>query len=77
MKTLIHELAHALLHSDEFSRSKEVAEVEVESVAYIICDALGLDTGDYSAPDPIPRGGHLGTGLVPHLRNEPNEGSIR
>ncbi len=29
-------------------RSKEVAEVEVESVAYIVCDAIGLDSGDYS-----------------------------
>ncbi len=29
-------------------KSREVAEVEVESVAYIVCDALGLDTGDYS-----------------------------
>jgi hypothetical protein len=27
-----------------------VAEVEVESVAYIVCDALGLETGDYSFP---------------------------
>jgi hypothetical protein len=26
----------------------EVAEVEVESVAYIVCDAIGLDSGDYS-----------------------------
>ncbi len=48
VKTLIHELAHALLHSDEFPRSKEVAEVEVESVAYIVCDAIGLDSGAYS-----------------------------
>lgn len=48
VKTLIHELGHALLHSDELPRSKEVAEVEVESVAYIVCDAVGLDSGDYS-----------------------------
>lgn len=48
VKTLIHELAHALLHREEMPRSKEVAEVEVESVAYIVCDALGLDSGDYS-----------------------------
>jgi antirestriction protein ArdC len=48
IKTLIHELGHALLHSEELPRSKEVAEVEVESVAYIVCDALGLDSGDYS-----------------------------
>ncbi|MGH2703462.1 MAG: ImmA/IrrE family metallo-endopeptidase [Actinomycetota bacterium] len=48
VKTLIHELGHALLHSDELPRSKEVAEIEVESVAYIVCDAVGLDSGDYS-----------------------------
>jgi hypothetical protein len=48
VKTLIHELGHALLHSDELPASKEVAEVEVESVAYIVCDAIGLDSGDYS-----------------------------
>jgi antirestriction protein ArdC len=48
VKTLIHELGHALLHSEEFPRSKEIAEVEVESVAYIVCDAIGLDSGDYS-----------------------------
>jgi hypothetical protein len=48
VKTLIHELGHALLHSAELPRSKEVAEVEVESVAYIVCDAIGLDSGDYS-----------------------------
>ena len=48
VKTLIHELGHALLHSDEPPRCKEVAEVEVESVAFIVCDAIGLDSGDYS-----------------------------
>ena len=48
VKTLIHELGHALLHSEELPKSKEVAEVEVESVAYIVCDAIGLDSGDYS-----------------------------
>ena len=48
VKTLIHELGHALLHSEGPIASREVAEVEVESVAYIVCDALGLDTSDYS-----------------------------
>lgn len=47
---MIHELAHALLHSEEVPRPKEVAEVEVESVAFVVCDAIGLDTGDYSFP---------------------------
>lgn len=27
---------------------RELQEVEVESVAYVVCGALGLDTGDYS-----------------------------
>jgi antirestriction protein ArdC len=48
VKTLVHELGHALLHCDDLPHSKEVAEVEVESVAYIVCDAVGLDSGDYS-----------------------------
>jgi hypothetical protein len=47
---LIHELGHALLHGEELPKSQEVAEVEVESVAYIVCDALGLDSGEYSFP---------------------------
>jgi len=41
-------LAHVLLHGDELPRSpKEAAEVDVESIAYIVCDALGLDSGRY------------------------------
>ncbi len=48
VKTLIHELGHALLHAEDPVASRELAEVEVESVAYIVCDALGLDTSDYS-----------------------------
>jgi len=47
-KTLVHELGHALLHGDEVARTRQIQEVEVESVAYIVCDALGLDTSDYS-----------------------------
>ena len=48
LKTLIHELGHALLHSEGPVPSREIAETEVESVAFIVCDAIGLDTGDYS-----------------------------
>lgn len=48
VKTLIHELGHALLHSEGPIPSREVAEVEVESVAFIVCDAIGLDAGHYS-----------------------------
>jgi antirestriction protein ArdC len=48
VKTLVHELGHGLLHGNDTIRTREVKEVEVESVAYVVCDAVGLDTGDYS-----------------------------
>jgi hypothetical protein len=50
VKTLIHELGHALLHSEGPVASREVAETEVESVAFVVCDAIGLATGSYSFP---------------------------
>ncbi len=45
-KTLAHELAHALLHERYLDRG--LAELEAESVAYVVCRSLGLDTSDYS-----------------------------
>jgi hypothetical protein len=50
VKTLVHELGHGMLHGDGSARKRDVAEVEVESVAFVVCDALGLDSGDYSFP---------------------------
>jgi len=48
-KTLCHELAHVLLHDASRVRGdRELAEVEAESVAYVVCNAAGLTTGDYS-----------------------------
>ena len=46
VKTLVHELAHALLH--EFVEDRPLAELEAESVAYIVCQHLGLETDQYS-----------------------------
>lgn len=46
LKTLAHEIAHALLH-DKF-HSRPLAELEAESTAYVVCQALGIDSGDYS-----------------------------
>jgi antirestriction protein ArdC len=52
VKTLIHELAHALVrhdHSDEdpdLSYAEE--EIVAESVAYCACSSAGLDTSNYS-----------------------------
>lgn len=50
LKTFIHELAHALLHRDPVKRDRHVCELEAEACAYIVCDALGLDTARYSFP---------------------------
>ncbi|HLG91952.1 MAG TPA: ImmA/IrrE family metallo-endopeptidase, partial [Acidimicrobiales bacterium] len=46
VKTLVHELAHALLH--ETFESRALAELEAESVAYVVCQVLGVDSGAYS-----------------------------
>ena len=46
VKTLVHELAHAMLHQGEGDRA--LSELEAESTAYIVCRSLGLDSGEYS-----------------------------
>lgn len=46
VKTLAHELAHALLH--EGYTDRPLAELEAESVAYVVCAELGINTEDYS-----------------------------
>lgn len=51
-KTMLHEAAHALLHSEETSAEyvehRGVKETEAESVAYVMAAMLGLDTAAYS-----------------------------
>lgn len=52
-KTMIHEAAHALLHTDEqgkATRDQDSAtrEVEAESVAYVVAGVHGLDTSPYT-----------------------------
>ena len=46
VKTLAHELAHAILHEEYDSRP--LAELEAESVAFIVCHYLGISSDDYS-----------------------------
>lgn len=48
VKTLAHELAHAVLHGADFQGSRALAELEAESVAYLVCQELGLDSSEYS-----------------------------
>lgn len=49
-KTLLHELAHAKLHTIETTNnySKEEREYQAEMVAYTTCSYFGLDTSEYS-----------------------------
>lgn len=50
VKTLVHEIAHSILHNKNafFDIPREVKEIQAESVAYMVCSNLGLDTSDYS-----------------------------
>jgi len=53
LKTEIHELGHVLMHDAEIREpgmARERMEVEAESVAYVVCDILGVDAGTYSIP---------------------------
>jgi DNA primase len=47
-KTLVHELAHAILHGSADHHDRPEMEVEAESVAFVVSQVLGLDTGSYS-----------------------------
>ena len=51
VKTLVHEIAHSLLHGDggeEKEAGRRTKEVQAESVAYTVCRMLGVNTDDYS-----------------------------
>ena len=55
-KTLIHEYVHSQLHKDGYKGvtekdsldSRQVAEIEAESTAYVVSKHFGFDTSDYS-----------------------------
>lgn len=54
VKTLVHEIAHAQMHQVNPNQAKaelpdrRTKEVEAESVAYVVCQHLGIDTSEYS-----------------------------
>ena len=49
--TLVHEVAHELLHKSERRSliTKTVRETEAEAVAFVVSKAIGLETGSASA----------------------------
>ena len=46
--TLLHEITHALYDDFNYSKERNLSEMFVESVAYIVADFFGLDTGKCS-----------------------------
>lgn len=50
--TAVHETCHAILHNkgrkDAWNKTNNLKEVEAESVAYIVCRYLGIDTSKYT-----------------------------
>ena len=52
VKTTAHELAHVLLHglNRDDGMTRDRVEVEAESVAYVVCNAWGLDPAGYTFP---------------------------
>jgi DNA primase catalytic core len=52
-KTAVHELAHIQLHEpgqEGRPDCRGVVEVEAESVAYMVCASIGVDSAEYSLP---------------------------
>ena len=49
--TMVHELAHEMMHQDPTKRPKEktVREAEAEAVAYVVCLGIGLDANTASS----------------------------
>ncbi len=49
--TLVHEIGHEMLHRGDRRRltTKKVRETEAEAVAFVVCKAVGLETGTSSA----------------------------
>lgn len=53
VKTLVHELAHVLLHGPDNADAtghRGIGEVEADSVALMVAAAHGMDTSDYTVP---------------------------
>lgn len=63
VKTVIHEIAHAMLHNNgpdgnaippEERKDRRTREVEAESIAYVVCQYFGIDTSEYSFSAALP-----------------------
>lgn len=52
VKTMIHEIAHAILHDQDTGEQKDAdrqtMEVQAESIAYTVSNMIGIDASEYS-----------------------------
>jgi hypothetical protein len=63
VKTLAHELGHALMHNkvEISNENKSICELQAESVAFLVCGSLDLDSSDYSIGYGAGFGSEMGT----------------
>lgn len=56
IKTIIHEMAHAVVHAPQLNLppeqklDRQSCEVQAESIAFIVCNFLNIDSSDYTFP---------------------------
>jgi len=45
MSTLVHELAHSLIHRDLQAKQldRKIKEIEAEAISYVVCSAIDLE----------------------------------
>ena len=57
LRTLVHELAHEMLHKAErrVATTKTVRKTEAEAIAFVVSQTIGLDAGCASADYIHPR----------------------
>jgi len=65
-KTLVHEIAHELLHNADAPKLHvNIRELEAESVAYVVCKHFGLD--GFSSPNYVALHGATSDLILTHL----------
>ena len=52
IKTLVHEIAHSMMHNDSVKEKfdRETKEIQAESTAYAVLKHFGIDSSEYSFP---------------------------
>lgn len=47
IKTVVHEMAHSIMHKNS-TLDRTEKELEAESVAFVVCNNIGIDSSEYS-----------------------------